>query len=150
MDDQRSAVVCWAAAVCPVAVFSGAINVLMLTGFVVHAAVQDRVGPGRSIPTQVSLISIRGRMLARTGRSLDEALSGHIFEAVVCLALKNARERAGCDRSGTWIQSRRRQRCGASDVCLGGHPRCFAELASIFSMTVGRGSGAEVKMRSSS
>ena len=85
-----------------VAMFSGAINVLMLTGSLYMLQVYDRVLPSRSVPTLISLTlivaavytlqgfldSIRGRMLVRVGRSLDEALSGRIFEAIVRLPLK--------------------------------------------------------------
>jgi ATP-binding cassette subfamily C protein len=91
-----------------VALFSGAINVLMLTGSLYMMQVYDRVLPSRSIPTLVSLTiivaavyavqgfldSIRGRMLVRIGYSLDEALNGRVFEAVVRLPLK---VRSGAD-----------------------------------------------------
>lgn len=85
-----------------VGLFSGAMNVLMLTGSVYMLQVYDRVLPSRSVPTLVSLTiivmavygilglldSIRGRMLVRIARSLDEALSRRVYEAVVRLPLK--------------------------------------------------------------
>jgi PrtD family type I secretion system ABC transporter len=85
-----------------VALFSGAINVLMLTGSLYMMQIYDRVLPSRSIATLISLTmiiagvyailgfldSVRGRMLVRIGRSLDEALGGRVYEAVVRLPLK--------------------------------------------------------------
>jgi PrtD family type I secretion system ABC transporter len=85
-----------------VGLFSGAINVLMLTGSVYMLQIYDRVLPSRSVPTLVSLTiiviavygilgfmdAIRGRMLVRIGRSLDEAMGARVYEAVVRLPLK--------------------------------------------------------------
>src|SRR6267142_6431049 len=82
-----------------IGVFSGVINVLLLTG---SLQVYDRVLPSRSVPTLVALSVlviglyafqgflewIRGRMLTRIGRSLDEALSSQVYEAIVALPLR--------------------------------------------------------------
>jgi PrtD family type I secretion system ABC transporter len=84
-----------------VGVMSCMINLLYLTGSIFMLEVYDRVLPSRSVPTLVGLIVlagglyiaqgvldlIRGRILARIGTSLDEALSGRVFETVVRLPL---------------------------------------------------------------
>jgi PrtD family type I secretion system ABC transporter len=91
-----------------VGLFSGAINVLMLTGSLYMLQVYDRVLPSRSVPTLLGLTAlvaavyaiqglldaIRGRMLVRIGRSLDENLSDRVYEAIVRLPL---RMRVGAD-----------------------------------------------------
>ena len=85
-----------------IGVFSGVINVLLLTGSLYMLQVYDRVLPSRSVPTLVALSVlviglyafqgflewIRGRMLTRIGRSLDEALSSQVYEAIVALPLR--------------------------------------------------------------
>jgi ATP-binding cassette subfamily C protein PrsD len=85
-----------------VALFSGIINVLMLTGSFYMLEVYDRVLPSRSVPTLVGLTIlaatlfiflgaidlIRARVLVRIGASLDEALGERVFEAIVRLPLK--------------------------------------------------------------
>ena len=84
------------------ALFSGMSNVLMLTGALFMLEIYDRVLPSRSVPTLVALLilvaglyaaqgfidAIRGRIFVRIGRSLDEALSGRIYDAIVRLPLK--------------------------------------------------------------
>jgi ATP-binding cassette subfamily C protein len=74
-------------------------NVLMLTGAVFMLQVYDRVLPSRSVPTLIGLAIlavvlyaalglldlIRGRILTRIGISLDEALSGQIYQTIVRL-----------------------------------------------------------------
>jgi ATP-binding cassette, subfamily C, bacterial PrsD len=81
---------------------SGLVNVLMLTGSFYMLEVYDRVLPSRSIPTLVGLTAlalllyvffgvldlIRGRLLVRVGRSLDESLSGRVYDIIVRLPLK--------------------------------------------------------------
>ena len=81
---------------------SGLINVLMLTGSFYMLEVYDRVLPSRSIPTLVGLTIlagalfiflaaldlIRARVLVRIGASLDESLSGRVYDAIVRLPLK--------------------------------------------------------------
>jgi ATP-binding cassette subfamily C protein len=85
-----------------VGLFTGIINILMLTGSLFMLQVYDRVIPSRSLPTLVGLIvlvaalyviqglldMVRARMLARVGRSLDERLSAPVYVAVVKLPLK--------------------------------------------------------------
>ena len=84
-----------------VGVMSCVINLLYLTGSIFMLEIYDRVLPSRSVPTLVGLVIlagglyiaqgildlIRGRILARIGTSLDEALSGRVFETVVRLPL---------------------------------------------------------------
>src|SRR6516225_7749761 len=74
-------------------------NVLMLTGALFMLEIYDRVLPSRSVPTLVGLAVlagglyvaqglldlIRGRILARIGVSLDEALSGRVYQTIVRL-----------------------------------------------------------------
>jgi ATP-binding cassette subfamily C protein len=75
------------------ALFSGAINVLALTGSVFMLQVYDRVIPSRSIPTLIGLAALvaglylvqgvldllRTRMLVRIARSLHERLSARVL-----------------------------------------------------------------------
>jgi ATP-binding cassette, subfamily C, bacterial PrsD len=84
------------------AVLSGLINVLMLTGSFYMLEVYDRVLPSRSLPTLVGLTAIagilftfmgvleliRGRLLVRVGRLLDEKLSGRVYSTIVRLHLR--------------------------------------------------------------
>jgi len=85
-----------------VGVFSGMSNILMLTGSFFMLEVYDRVLPSRSVPTLVALVMlaaglyaalgvldlIRARIMVRIGNSLDEALSGRIYDAIVRIPLK--------------------------------------------------------------
>ena len=85
-----------------IALFSGLINVLMLTGSFYMLEVYDRVLPSRSVPTLVGisilaavlfiflgvLDLVRSRVLSRIGGALDRALSGRVFDAIVRLPLK--------------------------------------------------------------
>jgi ATP-binding cassette subfamily C protein len=78
-------------------VISGMSNVLMLTGAMFMLEIYDRVLPSRSMPTLVGLLAlaaglyaalglldaIRGRILVRIGGSLDEALSGRVYETLI-------------------------------------------------------------------
>ena len=87
-----------------VAVMSGLVNILYLTGSFFMLEVYDRVIPSRSVPTLVGLAvlamvlyvfqgvleMIRSRILARVGASLDETLSGRVFDIVVRAPLKGA------------------------------------------------------------
>src|SRR5437763_5697204 len=82
-----------------IALMSGMINLLYLTGSFFMLEVYDRVLPSRSVPTLVGLAVIvsvlyvfqgvldfiRGRILARIGASLDESLSERVFGVVVRL-----------------------------------------------------------------
>jgi ATP-binding cassette, subfamily C, bacterial PrsD len=88
-----------------IGLFSGCINVLMLTSSIYMLQVYDRVLMSRSIPTLIgiSLIvlaafilqgvldAIRSRMLARTGAQFDEALSPSVFDMMRKLPLRGAR-----------------------------------------------------------
>jgi PrtD family type I secretion system ABC transporter len=85
-----------------IAMFSGMSNLLMLTSAVFMLEVYDRVLPSRSVPTLVALLllatgmyaaqgvidMIRSRILVRVGRSLDEAMSGRVYDTIVRLPLK--------------------------------------------------------------
>src|SRR3954451_1441124 len=85
-----------------IGLMTGMINVLYLTGSFFMLEIYDRVLPSRSIPTLVGLAVIafvlyafqgvldvlRGRVLVRIGASLDEALSGRVFDILVRLPLK--------------------------------------------------------------
>ena len=85
--------------------FSGVINVLMLSGPLFMLQVYDRVLPSKSVPTLlgfaallVVLLSfqgvldvVRGRMLVRIGRALDERLARMAFEATVKMPLRGRR-----------------------------------------------------------
>jgi ATP-binding cassette subfamily C protein len=85
-----------------VAVMSGLVNVLYLTGSFFMLEVYDRVIPSRSVPTLVGLSvlalvlfafqgileALRSRVLARIGAAMDEALSARVFDIVVRAPLK--------------------------------------------------------------
>jgi PrtD family type I secretion system ABC transporter len=85
-----------------IAVFSGLINVLALTGSLFMLEVYDRVLPSRSVPTLVGLAIItallflfqglmeitRGRMLVRIGNQLDWRLSDRVYDLVIRLPLR--------------------------------------------------------------
>src|SRR5471030_2978747 len=77
-----------------VALFSGVINVLYLTGSLFMLEVYDRVLPSRSVPTLVGLAILAGglymaqgvldlirvRILGRIGTALDESLNSRVFD----------------------------------------------------------------------
>jgi ATP-binding cassette subfamily C protein len=81
------------------ALLSGVINILYLTGSFFMLEVYDRVIPSRSIPTLIGLFIIaftlygfqgvldvlRGRIMIRIGSVLGESMSGRIFSAIVRL-----------------------------------------------------------------
>jgi ATP-binding cassette subfamily C protein PrsD len=87
-----------------VAAFSGAINVLTLSGSIYMLQVYDRVLPSRSFATLAGLSAIllaayllqgyldaaRSRMLARIGALFDAALQERIYGALASLPLKGA------------------------------------------------------------
>ena len=74
----------------------------MLTGSIFMLEVYDRVLPSRSVPTLIGLCVIaaflfamlgvldliRSRLMVRIGSSLDEALSGRVYETLIRLPLK--------------------------------------------------------------
>ena len=84
-----------------VAVFSGILNVLYLTGSFFMLEVYDRVIPSRSIPTLVGIAllalvlyifqgiidTIRSRVLVRIAGSLDEAVSQRVYRIQIKLPL---------------------------------------------------------------
>jgi PrtD family type I secretion system ABC transporter len=84
------------------AAFSGMSNLLMLTGALFMLEVYDRILPSRSVPTLVALLilvaglyaaqgmidTIRSRILVRVGHSLDESMSGRVYDAIIRLPLK--------------------------------------------------------------
>ena len=85
-----------------IALFSGLINLLGLTGSLFMLEVYDRVLPSRSVPTLVGLAIItvllfifqglleiiRGRMLVRIGNQIDWSLGDRVYELVVRLPLR--------------------------------------------------------------
>ena len=85
-----------------IAVMTGVLNVLYLTGSFFMLEIYDRVLPSRSIPTLVGLAVlalilyafqgvldlIRGRVLVRIGASLDQDLSSRVYDVLVRLSLK--------------------------------------------------------------
>ncbi|HEY0222883.1 MAG TPA: type I secretion system permease/ATPase, partial [Pseudolabrys sp.] len=85
-----------------VGIMSAMVNILYLTGSFFMLEVYDRVLPSRSVPTLIGLIvlaavlyiaqgvldMIRARILVRIGVSLDESLSGRVFETISRLPLK--------------------------------------------------------------
>jgi ATP-binding cassette, subfamily C, type I secretion system permease/ATPase len=88
-----------------VAVFSGIINLLTLSGSLYMLQVYDRVIPSRNIATLVGLSlivlvayllqgyfeALRSRMLTRIGTLFDVALQNHIHMALVTLPLRGAK-----------------------------------------------------------
>ena len=92
-----------------VGLLSCMINLLYLTGSIFMLEIYDRVLPSRSVPTLIGLVIlagglyiaqgildlIRGRILVRIGTSLDEALSGRVFDTVVRLPLMSGGQGEG-------------------------------------------------------
>jgi PrtD family type I secretion system ABC transporter len=84
-----------------VGLFSGAVNILTLTGAMFMLQVYDRVVPSRSIPTLIGLAAvaaglflvlglldlIRTRLLVRIAVLLHQRLSARIFGITLCLPL---------------------------------------------------------------
>jgi len=84
------------------ALISGMSNILMLTGAMFMLEIYDRVLPSRSMPTLVGLLvlaatlftalgildAIRGRILVRIGGTLDETLSGRVYDTLMRLPLR--------------------------------------------------------------
>ncbi len=87
----------WRRVLWPLGVFSGVINLLMLTGSLFMLQVYDRVLPSRSLPTlaallvivallfafQTALEIVRNRIIVRLSRRLDEELSLEAFRFTV-------------------------------------------------------------------
>ncbi|HZH10727.1 MAG TPA: type I secretion system permease/ATPase [Microvirga sp.] len=92
-----------------VAILSGMINLLYLSGSIFMMEVYDRVLPSRSIPTLIGLSiivimlylfqglfeTIRGRILARVGAALDEDLSQQVFRSQINASLRGKVEGDG-------------------------------------------------------
>ncbi len=88
-----------------IAIFSGVINVLMLTGSIFMLQVYDRVLVSRSTPTLIGLCIIaavlflllgvldfvRGRLLVRCGEHLDASLDRRIYDAAAQASLQDPR-----------------------------------------------------------
>src|ERR1700749_5294343 len=88
-----------------VAVFSGVINLLMLSGSLYMLQVYDRVIPSRNLATLAGLSlmvlfaylmqgyfeALRSRMLCRVGTLFDVGLQDSIHTALVTLPLRGAR-----------------------------------------------------------
>ena len=85
-----------------IAIFSGILNILALTGSLFMMEVYDRVLPSRSVPTLVGLLvlalalyifqglmdAIRGRLLVRIGLRLDQTMSDRVFLTVMRLPIQ--------------------------------------------------------------
>jgi ATP-binding cassette subfamily C protein len=92
-----------------VAVLSGLINLLYLSGSIFMMEVYDRVLPSRSIPTLVGLSiiivalylfqglfdAVRGRIFARLGAVLDEDLSQQVFQSQLSAPINGKAEGDG-------------------------------------------------------
>jgi ATP-binding cassette, subfamily C, type I secretion system permease/ATPase len=107
-SELRDALGSCVAAFIGIGVFSGLINLLMLTGSLYMLEIYDRVLPSRSVPTLIGLSVLtavlftfqalleitRGRLLVRIGNQLDCKLGARIYDLVVGLPL---RARPGSD-----------------------------------------------------
>jgi PrtD family type I secretion system ABC transporter len=107
-SELRDALGSCVAAFIGIGVFSGLINLLMLTGSLYMLEVYDRVLPSRSVPTLIGLSVLtavlftfqalleitRGRLLVRIGNQLDCKLGARVYDLVVGLPL---RARPGSD-----------------------------------------------------
>ena len=92
-----------------VAVFSGVINLLALTGAIYMLQVYDRVIPSRSIPTLIGLTIllvllfvangaldlVRSRIMSRVGLGVDEALRDEVCSAMQTVSLQSRSEGDG-------------------------------------------------------
>jgi ABC-type protease/lipase transport system fused ATPase/permease subunit len=107
-SELRDALGSCVAAFIGIGIFSGLINLLMLTGSLFMLEVYDRVLPSRSVPTLIGLSALaavlftfqalleitRGRLLVRIGNQLDCKLGARVYDLVVGLPL---RARPGSD-----------------------------------------------------
>jgi ATP-binding cassette, subfamily C, type I secretion system permease/ATPase len=101
-SELRAALASCRSALVGIAIFSGLINLLGLTGSLFMLQVYDRVLPSRSVPTLVGLAIIaallfgfqgileltRSRMLVRIGNQIDWRLSDRVYDLVVRLPLR--------------------------------------------------------------
>src|SRR5881409_985960 len=88
-----------------IAIFSGVVNVLMLSGSLYMLQVYDRVIPGRNLATLLGLSlivlfayllqgyfdALRTRMLARVAAIFDANLQHHVHHALATLPLRGAK-----------------------------------------------------------
>ena len=139
---------CWHAFIA-IAVVSGLINILYLTGSFYMLEVYDRVLPSRSIPTLVALSIlaltlfafqgvldvIRSRVMVRIAATLDERLSARVYDIVVQLPLQDpgAGRRSRADarsRSDPRVPglAPARPRCS---ICRGCRSTCSSASCSI-------------------
>jgi ATP-binding cassette subfamily C protein len=107
--ELRSALRACRKALVGVALASGLVNLLMLTGPLFMLQVYDRALPSRSVPTLVGLAllaltlyafqclfdMLRGRVLTRIGRALDDRLSTRVFDLVVQSSVRTRSADAG-------------------------------------------------------
>lgn len=105
-NELKSAFWQCAGALTAVAVFSGIVNILGLTGSLYMLQVYDRVMPSHSVPTLVGITIIavflyavyglldfvRLRLLVRIGNALDQKLHGKAFAASLLLPLRAGQE----------------------------------------------------------
>jgi ATP-binding cassette subfamily C protein len=103
--ELRAAIRTYRSALTGVGLATGLINLLSLAGPLFMLQIYDRVLPSRSVPTLVGLAllvlvlfafqglldMLRGRILLRIGRGLDEKLSPRVFELVTRAPLMAAR-----------------------------------------------------------
>jgi ATP-binding cassette subfamily C protein len=101
----RAALAASGLALVGVAIFSGVVNILMLTGPIFMLQIYDRVLSSRSVPTLIALVVLviflyaiqglvdlaRTRVLVRVGERVDEALSGDVYRVVAALPLSAGR-----------------------------------------------------------
>ena len=94
-----------------VALMSGVVNILYLSGSFFMLEIYDRVLPSRSVPTLVGLAIligilysfqgvldfIRNRILVRIGASVDESLSGRIYQILIDLPLRSRQPPRGLE-----------------------------------------------------
>jgi ATP-binding cassette subfamily C protein PrsD len=116
------------------AVFSALINILYLTGSFYMLQVYDRVITSRSVPTlialsvlaatlyagQAALDFVRGRLLLRMGRSVDERLSPRVFALIARLPLTG--------QTGATSPQPLRDLDQVRGFLSGGGPLCFVDL----------------------
>ena len=127
-DELRAALRAHRSALVGIAIASGLVSLLSLTAPLFMLQVYDRVLPSRSVPTLVGLAllvlvlfafqglldMLRGRVLLRVGRGIDERLSPRVFELVMRDAAARPRRRAKVSsRSATWTMCDRSCRARA-------------------------------------
>jgi ATP-binding cassette subfamily C protein len=102
VSELRAALSSCRSALIGIAVFSGLINLLTLTGSLFMLEVYDRVLPSRSVPTLIGLAlitallfvfqglieTVRGRMLVRVANQLDWRMSERVYDLVLRLPLE--------------------------------------------------------------